>query len=147
MLFIHVRGREPKCINQIDSFFNRNKEESWFSNPVVQRIIRNIDKTEVVQGEVLKSPVFGIMAPDRLSTGCKATILLEMIPEVNVYATRCGDNCVADILEIASRKDITITLHHCMRFPDTGFSAVVLENGHLVHSHAEFVDEFYSKEF
>lgn len=145
MLYIHIRGWEEKCVRQIDSFFNRHKREEWFGNPVVQRIIKDIDNTEVVQGEVLKSPVFGIMSPDRLSTGCKATILLETMPGINVYATRCGDNCVPDILEIASRKDITITLHHCMRFPDE-FEAHILETGNTIHSFDEFVDEYYRKD-
>lgn len=114
---------------------------------VVQRIIKNIDKTEVVQGEVLKSPVFGIKAPDRLSTGCKATILLETMPGINVYATRCGDNCVPDILEIASRKDITITLHHCMRFPeDQDINAYIFETGNTVHTFDEFVNEYYRRD-
>ena len=147
MLNIHIRGWEPTCVRQIDGFFNRHKKEEWFSNPVVQRIIKNIDRTEVVMGEVLKSPVFGIMASDRLSTGCKATILLETMPEVNVYATRCGDNCASDILEIASRKDITITLHHCMHFPrDARFDAYIIETGNTVHSFDEFALEYYRKD-
>lgn len=143
MLYIHTRGKEQTCVDQIDKFFSRHKKTEWFDNPVVRRIIKNLDKTDVVQGEVLNSPVFGVMSPDRLSTSCKAIIMLETIDGINIYATRCGDNCVPDILEIASRKDITITLHHCMRFPDGGFEAKVIETGTIIHSHLEFVNEYY----
>lgn len=145
MLYIHIRGREQNCVSKIDSFFNRRKKPEWFNDPVVRDIIFDIDKTEIVQGEVLKSPVFGIMAPDRLSQGCKAVILLECIPGINIYATKCGDNCCKSILKVAENKDTTITLHHCMRFPDTYFEATILETGTVIHNHSEFCDVFYDR--
>ena len=83
------------------------------------------------------------MSPERLSTGCKAVILMEVLEEPNIYATRCGDNCVEDILEIASRKDVIVTLHHYMKFPSEGFEALILNSGKVIHSMEEFVYEYY----
>jgi len=78
-----------------------------------------------------------------LSTGCKAVILMESLDNVNIYATKCGDNCVPDILEIASRKDVIITLHHPMKFPKDGFVAKMIETGNIIHTQKEFVHEYY----
>lgn len=142
MLKIHVTGYEPDCITQVTSYFNLFKKKEWFRNPVVKRVIKNIDNTIAVKDEYLESPVFGGMAPERLSTGCKAVILMEVLENPNIYATKCGDNCVPDILEIASRKDITITLHHCMKFPEK-FNAYIIETDKNITSRREFVHEYY----
>lgn len=143
MLFIHIRMTDPMLITKPGAYFDRNKKEEWFCNPNVARIIKDIDKTDVIEGEILRSPVFGIMSPDRLSQGCKATILLECCDGIDIYATRCGDNCVPDILEISNRKDITITLNHCMKFPESGFCAKIIETDTIIHSHQEFVQQYY----
>ena len=118
------------------------KKTEWFEREDVRRVIRNIDKTEVIDGECLRSPVFGTISPERLSTVCKATILMIMYDKYKVYATKCGDNCAPDILEIARTKDLTIVLHHIMRFPEP-FEAIVTDSGVKVQTLGEFVDEFY----
>ena len=142
MLYIHVGGFELGCIKNVTGYFNLNKKKEWFNRPSVKRIIKRIDKTVAVKDEYLESPVFGGMSPEKLSCGCKAVILLEVLEgNPNVYATKCGDNCVEDILEIAKSKDITITLHHLMMFPEQ-FEAVIVETGRHIRSRKEFLDEW-----
>lgn len=143
MLTIHISGYEDNCIQNVTGYFNRKKKKEWFNNPNVKRVIKNIDNTLAIKDEYLESPVFGGMSPERLSTGCKAVILLEVLQEPNVYATKCGNNCVPDILEIAKRKDITITLHHPMDFPEEGFEAYIVETDKWIHSGKEFILEYY----
>ena len=142
MLRIHIKGFEEDCIRNVTGYFNFNKKKEWFNQPKVKEIIKNIDDTVAVKDEYLESPIFGGISPERLSCGCKAVILMEVLEGVNVYATKCGDNCVPDIIEIASRKDLTITLHHPMRFPDD-FNAYIIDTSKYVHSRKEFIDEYY----
>lgn len=142
MLRIHIKGFEEDCIRNVTGYFNFNKKKEWFNQPRVKEIIKNIDDTVAVKDEYLESPIFGGISPERLSCGCKAVILIEVLEGVNVYATKCGDNCVPDIIEIASRKDLTITLHHPMRFPDD-FNAYIIDTSKYVHSRKEFIDEYY----
>lgn len=142
MLYISVGAFDKDCIVNVKETFDFRKKQEWFQREDVRRVIRNIDKTEVVDGECLKSPILGIISPERLSTGCKAVILMIMYDNYKVYATKCGDNCASDILKIAETKDLTIVLHHIMRFPEP-FRAVVVESGVEVRSLEEFVDEFY----
>lgn len=142
MLRIHIKGFEEDCIRNVTGYFNFNKKKEWFNQPRVKEIIKNIDDTVAVKDEYLESSIFGGISPERLSCGCKAVILMEVLEGVNVYATKCGDNCVPDIIEIASRKDLTITLHHPMRFPDD-FNAYIIDTSKYVHSRKEFIDEYY----
>lgn len=130
------------CITTIDGYFFQYKKKDWFNTEIVKKIIKGIDNTIAVKDEYLESPVFGGMSPERLSTGCKAVILMAMT-DAHIYATRCGDNCVPYILEVAKIKDVEITLHHCMRFPEDGWEALIIETGKIVRSRKEFVHEYY----
>ncbi|HBA97535.1 MAG TPA: DUF4869 domain-containing protein [Lachnospiraceae bacterium] len=143
MLYIHVGQIERECIRTIDPYFNRNKSKDWFNRDDVKRIIKNIDLSVAVKDEYIESPVFGGMSPTKLSTGCKAVILMAVLEKPYIYATKCGDNCVTDILEIASKKDVHITLHHIMQFPESGFEAVMAESEKKICTFGGFVDEYY----
>lgn len=144
MLYIHVGvDVTDDCIRNVNGYFDRNKTKDWFNRDDVKRIIKGIDNTIAVKDEYLESPVFGGMSPDRLSGGCKAVILMAVLDNPHIYATKCGDNCASYILDVAKTKDVTITLRHCMIFPDYEFEAYVFETGNYIHNRKEFINEFY----
>lgn len=146
MLYIYTDAEYEKgCIRNVDGYFNRNKEKDWFNKDTVKEIIKGIDNTIAVKDEYLESPVFGGMSPERLSSGCKAVILMEVLDNKNIYATHCGDNCAKYILEVAKRKDVTITLHHCMIFPegDFGVDVKMMSSGRIIRDRVGFIDEYY----
>lgn len=133
---------KPDCVTDINMEFRLQKQKEWFNTDIVKKIIKGIDNTIAVKDEYLESPIFGGMSPERLSTGCKAVILMAMT-NAHIYATRCGNNCVPYILEVAKTKDVEITLHHCMDFPEDGWEALIIETGKVVKSEKEFIDEYY----
>ena len=139
---LHIWVSEPSnLIKDVNSFFFRTKKKEWFNRDDVKSVILRVDKTIAVKDEYLESPVFGGMSPDRLSGGCKALILM-MVQDRPVYATKCGDNCVPSILEIAQRKELYICLHHAMPFPDK-FDAIMEDSGKAVSTRWDFLDEYY----
>lgn len=139
MLYIYTKQPE-KCIEMIDGYFDHYKKTEWFSNPDVVRVIKEIDNTDVEREQVLISPVFGYMSPDRLSTGCKAVILMIVQNIAVVRATSCGDNCGAVIYELSKTRDIHILLEYIMDFP-YDFEAVFVESGVRVYSRPDYVEE------
>lgn len=143
MLYITTGEFTKECIVAVDRAFDFYKRKEWFDDEIVQECIRTIDNSEVIAGEYIESPVWGGMSPDKLSTGCKATILMQVLEEPYLYGTRCGDNCVPLILKIAEKKDVTLLLHHCMHFPDSGFELIMKESGKLIRTQEEFVYEYY----
>ena len=140
---LHIYVHEPNnLIKAVDSFFNRNKSKAWFNRQDVKDIISEIDKTIAVKDEYLESPVFGGMSPDRLSTGCKALILM-LVQDRPVYATKCGDNCVPRILEIAKNKELYICIHHALPLPNVFDKVVFEESGLETTEKWGYLDEYY----
>lgn len=141
MLYIQCKGEIPKdCIINVNSYFNRNKTRDWFNRQDVKDVIKGIDNSIAVKDEYIESPIFGGMAPERLSGGCKAVILM-IVTDKHIYGTKCGDNCIPYILEIAKTKDVHITLHHCMNFP-MDMEAIMEDTGEKVDGWS-FVDAYY----
>lgn len=148
MLLIKLGPIDKGCLTAINEYFNLYKTKDWFNRPSVKQIIKEIDKTDAIKDEYLESPVLGAISPDRLSTGCKAIILMNVLDKPYIFGTKCGDNCVTSILRIAENKDVILKLHHCMKFPDSEFKLKFLDSGKVVTTNQEFVKEFYRiKEF
>lgn len=148
MLNIYIEdktGTPKEYESYVSDYFDFSFFPEWFSDEFVQKIIREIDKSEVqvvpnINSTNILSPVLGNIAPERLSSGCKALILIH-ICDLKVNGDRLGDNCVPLLLELAGRKDVYISLSHIMKFPDE-FDAVIINNGKHITSYKEFVSIF-----
>lgn len=125
---------------RVTPYFNLHKEKEWFDDPFVRKVIKAIDDSEVIKGEYIESPVWGGMSPDRLSTGVKALILMRMLPDANIYATKCGDNCAPYIVELSKMQDVTITFQHIMKF-NQDFDAIMMETGKEIHTWRDYLRE------
>ena len=141
MLRIYVQSIPESCIVKVTPYFNLHKRIEWFADPFVRKVIKEIDDSEVIDGDYIRSPIWGGMSPERLSGGVKALILMRCVPGANVYATKCGDNCAPYIIELSKMQDVTITLRHSMRFKQD-FDAIMMESGKEVHTLTEYLGEF-----
>ena len=105
------------------------------------RIIQHIfDKSDVLSGECINSPVLGQIPPERLSGGVKTLLLILNEPDKIFNASTCGDNCAKWLLEIGRQKDVTINLRHMMGFgKETEFSIKIKNNGKIVQSMKELI--------
>ena len=121
MLYISF-NESDETIRVIDSYFDFNYLDEWFEDEFVKMMIKDIDKSDVISANCIQSPVLGQISPAKLSGGVKALILLYKQPELEIYATSCGDNCAKWIIEISKRQDIHIVLKHLMLF-DCDFEA------------------------
>lgn len=132
----------PECIKNVKGYFRFHKKLEWFQDPEVQRIVKDIDKCDFITGDIFKSPIFGSIPADKLSSGSKALILMLKGDNLNVYGTRCGDNCSEWLLRISEQKDIFVTFHHYMHF-QRDFEAYFVDSDKIIHTRKEFVNEFY----
>lgn len=119
-----VLGREnidlrKVCLNS-RNHFTRFKQPEWFETDFAKRVIKDIDKAEVLFEEALKNRFGHGMSTEQLSTGTKTLLLLKFVPNWIYYGTNMGDNCVPYLMELVSEsnEDITILLEHFMDFPD-----------------------------
>lgn len=128
-----------------DTYFKYNYEDEWFEDELVKEMVRDVDGSIVISAHAIDSPVLGIIAPERLSGGVKALIIMYKEPALIVNASACGNNCAKWILEIGKRKDITIRLGYEMEFKEP-FDICIKNSGNVIHTYFDFLMEFQEVE-
>lgn len=147
MLYIHF-GLRDNTVFQFDIIFKHALTDPWFKHPLLQQIVKDIDKSEVIDGPIIKSPIFGLMPTQRLSSGTKALALMLFRPEKEYYATCMGDNCGKWIVEISKLHDVHIALDRIMEFfpPDQKdeslLNAINVNTGQHIYTMCDFVDNY-----
>ena len=143
MLSIYLGDCEKEIYNP-PFYFLIQYEDSWLETDLAKRMVKDVDKSEVVGPHLIQSPVLGPISPRELSGGVKTLLLLAFDNSGKIFnATACGDNCAKWILEIAENKDLTISLHHSMDFGDGEYAIKILNNGVVVHNQEEWLDVVY----
>lgn len=142
MLSIYF-GNNENAIYDTPLYFDNTYDDSWFVSDLVKRIIKDVDKSDVLSANCIQSPVLGQITPSKLSGGTK-TLLLMLYDDSHVFnASMCGDNCAKWILEIAKTKNLTINLLHTMNFNTVSFEARILNDGNVIHNVDEYLDEAF----
>lgn len=143
MLNVYLGDFKDEIYNPPLYFINQY-EDSWLETDLAKKMIKDVDKSEVVGPYLIQSPVLGPISPRELSGGVKTLLLLAFDKSGKVFnATACGDNCAKWILEIAKKKDLTISLHYSMNFGAGDYAIKILNNGVIVHNQEEWLDVVY----
>lgn len=133
-------GDMPDAVYDTALYFNTTYRDRWITKDRSVRMIRDVDRSEVVSANLIQSPVLGPIGPRRLSGGVKTLILVDNDRTGRVFnASTCGDNCAKWLLEIASDRKVVINLRHLMDFGRAPFSVRVLNDGAVVRSMGELV--------
>lgn len=127
------------AIFNTDMYFNNTYDREWLDIDLMKKMIKDIDKSEVIDSFAIKSPVFGIMPVEKLSGGAKTLMLIYNNPEMIFNASTCGDNCAKWIKKFAEEKDFVINLYHAMEFPNGKINAYIVNGREIIHS----MDEIY----
>ncbi len=134
-------------ISYVTDYFDAVYGPEWFDSDWVKRIVREIDKSEYIDGEYIQSPVLGGISPRDLSSGCKALLILLNEPDKIVSGDRMGDNCYPLLFEMGKEMDLTIALSH---WPELGniepFDIINARTGKHMHTELEFMDEYIAEE-
>ena len=134
-------GDMPDAIYNTEVYFLNTYEDDWITDTFAKTVIKKIDKSEVLDSNAIKSPVLGIIPPERLSGGTKTLLLIKNKPDMVFNASTCGDNCAKYILQLAKERDITINLRHLMDFGKAKFTANILNDGKTVSGMEELLFE------
>lgn len=132
-------GDMPEAVYNTSVYFKNVYEESWITAPLAREMILDIDKSEVLGGAVIDSPVMGKIPPVSLSGGVKTLLLMANEPDKIFNASTCGDNCARWILRLAENRDLTINLRHIMDFGENEFEIRIINTNQLVHNMKELV--------
>ncbi len=129
----------PEAIYNTAVYFKNVYEEAWITAPLAKEMIFDIDKSIVLDGAVIDSPVLGKISPLNLSGGVKTLILIANEPDKIFNVSTCGDNCAPWLLRLAEKREITVNLRHLMDFGDRKFEIRVLNTGQILHDMGELV--------
>lgn len=141
MLSIHFGDVEHEVYHP-SNYFNNQYEADWITDPFAKKMIKDVDKSDVLEARIIDSPVLGPITPRELSGGVKTLILLKFDDTGRIFnGSACGNNCAKWILKIAEDKDITIALHNIMDFGDGPYTIKILNSGIIVHNRREYVDQ------
>ena len=134
-------GDYPEAIYNTKVYFDNTYKDKWITRSISKEIIKDIDKSEVIDEKTIASPIFGNMSPKKLSGGTKTLLIID-IDSKNVFnASTCGDNCAKWILKIAQKRKVVINLRHLMDFGKGEFKIKVLNTGKIVKNMSELVLE------
>ena len=85
-------GDMKEAVYNTASYFKYDYEEDWIVDPMVKEMIRDVDKSTVIDSGIIDSPVLGKIPPIGLSGGVKTLILVKFEPEkvFNVPVLKCN---------------------------------------------------------
>ena len=134
-------GDMPEAIYNTSLYFDNTYYDSWITDDFAKKMIKSVDKAEVLSAQAVDSKALGVIPVTKISGGLKTLLLIYNQPDKIFNASTCGDNCAKWILKIAgkSNKDITINLRHIMDFGNGRFEAKILNNNVIVHDMGELV--------
>ena len=140
MLRVYFGDRE-NVIYDSSVFFKHAYKDNWITEEFTKDIVADIDKSEVVNSNIIISPALGSISPLQLSRGVKALILMKHYPGKIFNASNCGDNCAKWILKLGEEKNFTVCLNHVMDFGSGNFDIRIMNHRNLiVHNMEEFLD-------
>ncbi len=134
-------GDMPEAIYNTNIYFNNTYKDKWITEPLSKDIIRNVDRSEVIDEKTILSPIFGNMSPKKLSGGVKTLLLIAHDKSKIFNVSTCGDNCAKWLLKIAADKKVVINLRHLMDFGQDEFKIRILNTGKIVKNMGELVSE------
>ncbi len=134
-------GDMQNSIYNTNVYFNNTYKDRWLQDEMSKKMIKAVDRSEVLDEKTILSPVFGNMSPKKLSGGVKTLLLIRFDKEKVFNASACGDNCAEWILKIAEERKVVINLHHIMDFGKGEFKIKILNTNKIVKNMAELVIE------
>lgn len=131
-------GDMPEAIYNTEVYFKNTYQDAWICDDFAKAVIKGVDKSEVIDKHLIKSPVLGMIPPVMLSGGTKTLLLIKNCPDMVFNASTCGDNCAKFIVKLARERDVTINLRHIMNFGKR-FEARVLNDDVVVKDMEQLV--------
>lgn len=97
-------------------WFNNQGGAKYIHGNLEQKIIKDIDESDVFQGNLLVHPFYGAYPPEKLSGTTKTLILINNEPQYYYNGAFLGENACPWLLQIASDKDVYLRMAYILPF-------------------------------
>jgi len=92
-----------------------------------KRIVKEIDKSNMINPYAIESPVLGLISCNQLSGGAQCLIILAHSNEI-VPLHFMGDNCFHILYELSKEKDVTVSTGDLRDLFSYGFDKIFVVN-------------------
>lgn len=138
------REIDEYTVSGIYGFFSGYYQPEWIDTDFTREVVRDIDKSEVLNSGVIDSPFLGPIPPEKLAGGTKRILCLKYFDFDNspfmMDITGCGDNCAKWIQRISAEKDLEVRLGYPMEFLGTEyFDILIMNTGEHCSNYTEFL--------
>ena len=82
-------------------------KKEWSTGKWTNYISTKVDKTPLIKDYCFESPIFGQIAPESLSTGAIALIIMAHEPNTIMPMSWLGDNCIPVLADMCKELDCT----------------------------------------
>lgn len=121
---------------------------------VCKEIIKEIDGSDAISGDLVISPILGGIPLVRVSTGCLAVIFMyKYKPKRDIYEgtdaivnlVKCGDNCIHSIVRVGMLKDVVVSSSMFYNVYKYGYEGkvLVLNDHSYVDNAVELNDKWF----
>lgn len=119
-------GKKENSIYNTSMYFNNRYDGRWITEEFSREIIMDVDNSEVIDENTIKSPVLGNIHPEDLSGGVKTIILMKHFPGIYFNGSNCGDNCAKWLLKLGDMQNCSMVLYHTMDFGKEPFDIRIM---------------------
>lgn len=142
MLKLYI-GNIRESISSGNGWFDNQIDQEVLLTDFSKKVIKEIDKSEVVGKNLIVSNILGPIPPRSLSGGVKSLMIL-MYSDYIVKLSAMGDNCFKYLSEIAEVKDIVMCTSSSRLLYNNGFKGkiFILNDGSYVCNDTEFMDKY-----
>ena len=133
MLNVYFGNMEGAVYNT-SVYFDNTYLDTWLEDELIRKIIKSVDKADVISNKAIDSKALGVIPVTKLSGGTKTLILVCKDHSKVFNASTCGDNCAKWIESFSVQKNFVINLYHVMRFSEKRFSAYIVNEDKVINS-------------
>lgn len=130
---------EDNLIKFPKDVYNAFFDEQWFSQPIVKRIIKEVENLRQ-DGLILHDEFDNLISPYSISTGSKTLILMaqDFTDSSCFRLSNLGDNCYDILEDIGKTKDVLIYAN-CLPVKDIQIQ--IMESEKVVYTDLDFIEE------
>lgn len=104
-----------------DGWFDNQLPDEYYVTDFSKRVIKTIDKSDVINENMVDSPVLGCIPMTSISSGAKGLILYRYTDKI-VNLVSMGDNCIPFLLDILKeRGTLTVSTERLVDFYEFGY--------------------------
>lgn len=145
-LYIYF-GEMPNELAIADGWFDNQLPDEYYVTDFSKRVIKTIDKSDVINENMVDSPVLVCIPMTSISRGAKGLILYRYTDKI-VNLVSMGDNCIPILLDILKeRGTLTVSTERLIDFYEFGYvgeinilndNSVVFNSKELFKKYLEF---------